>query len=335
MYILGIETSCDETSASVVEDGKKILSNIISSQQKTHEKYGGIVPELASRNHLENISLVVSSALEESKITEDKLAKIAVTFAPGLVGSLLVGISYAKALAYALNIPLVGVHHLYGHICANFIEYDIKFPCMALVVSGGHTSIFYLNDYLEVEQIAATRDDACGEVFDKIARELNLGYPGGPIIDKMSENGNPFAVSFTIPKLKHGNQFDFSYSGLKTKVLEVIKKNKEIKKENILASFQKAAIDLLFLNTYKLLNIKKVSTLIISGGVACNSYLRKKFSTLNQEGYNVYYPSPILCTDNAAMIAAAGFYLPELAIKDYLMLNAIPNISLNLSRNKI
>ncbi|MBI5416874.1 tRNA (adenosine(37)-N6)-threonylcarbamoyltransferase complex transferase subunit TsaD [Candidatus Poribacteria bacterium] len=330
MYILGIETSCDETSAAVVKDGKEILSNVISSQQNTHEKYGGIVPELASRRHLENVSYVVDSALMQAKIKESELSRIAVTFAPGLVGSLLVGLSYAKAFAYASGIPLVGVHHLYGHICANFLEYKIEFPCLALLVSGGHTCIFRMTEYTKVKQIAATRDDACGEVFDKIARQLALGYPGGPIIDKMSNDGNPEAIKFPIPKFKHGNQLDFSYSGLKTAVSEVIQKRTDIKKEDIIASFQKAAIDLLFNNTFKALVSENIKTLVISGGVACNSYLRKKFDSLKKDGYEIFYPSPILCTDNAAMIAAAGYYLPILTSNACLELNAIPNMELNL-----
>ncbi|MBI5206439.1 MAG: tRNA (adenosine(37)-N6)-threonylcarbamoyltransferase complex transferase subunit TsaD [Candidatus Firestonebacteria bacterium] len=329
MYILGIETSCDETSASIVKDGRQILSNIISSQQKTHEKFGGIVPELASRNHLENISFVVRETFDEAKIKPDKIAKIAVTYAPGLVGSLLVGISFAKAYAYALDIPLLGVHHLYGHICATFIEHEPSFPALALVVSGGHTCIFYMNKRDEAIQIASTRDDACGEVFDKIARELELGYPGGPVIDKLSKLGNPDTIKFPLAKLKHGNQFDFSYSGLKTSVLNVIR-NKNFKKEDILASFQKTAIDLLYRNTYELIKIKKVKTLLISGGVACNSCLREKFNTLTQEGYSVYFPSPILCTDNAAMIAASGYYLPLTNEKINLSLNAVPNMELRL-----
>lgn len=330
MYILGIETSCDETSAAVLKDGKEILSNIISSQIETHENFGGIVPELASRSHLENISRVVSMSLTEAEIKKEQLTKIAVTYAPGLVGSLLVGISYAKAFSYALNIPLIGVHHLYGHISANFIEHKITFPAIALVVSGGHTCLFYMKHYTFVEQIASTRDDACGEVFDKIARELKMGYPGGPVIDKKSQSGDSLMFSFPLPRFKHGNPFDFSYSGLKTAVLEAIRKNPGSKKEDILASFQKAAIDLLHRNTLKVLETNKIKTLLISGGVACNSYLRKKFESLRESGYDVFYPSPVLCTDNAAMIACAGYYLPEPEDRLNLALNAVPNIELDL-----
>jgi N6-L-threonylcarbamoyladenine synthase len=314
MLILGIETSCDETAAAVVEDGKHTLSNIVASQVNIHSKFGGVVPELASRKHIQNIIPVISEALSEANVGLDKIDGIAVTQAPGLVGSLLIGISVAKALAYATELPIVGVDHLEGHIYANFLEHsELAPPFISLVVSGGHTDLIYVSGKRQYEKIGQTMDDAAGEAFDKVAKLLDLGYPGGPIIDKMSKEGNPKAIPFPRPMLREPS-LNFSFSGLKTAVLNYVMKGKStgnpINPFDVVASFQEAAVDVLVEKTLKAMEIKDSKVVALAGGVAANSALRRKFTQRCQEmGYKIYYPSIKLCTDNAAMIAALGYEL--------------------------
>jgi len=331
--IMGIETSCDETAAAIVEDGKKILSNIVASQISIHQKYGGVVPEIASRKHMEDIIPVIDKALDESgkKITD--LSAIAVTYGPGLIGSLLVGLSVAKAMAYAKNIPLIGVNHLEAHIYANFLEHnDIKPPFICLIVSGGHTSLVYIRHFGEYELLGQTKDDAAGEVFDKIAKFLNLDYPGGPIIEKLAKEGDPSSIQFPRPIL-NDKSYDFSFSGLKTAVIYHIKKlekgNKNIPVSDILASFQQAVTDVLVGKTIKAALKFKTKQIILAGGVAANSSLRReikeKADLLN---IKVFYPSISLCTDNAAMVASAGYYKFKENKKSSLSLDAVSRLPL-------
>ena len=315
MLILGIETSCDETASSVVEDGKKILSNVIASQMDIHSKYGGVVPELASRRHIQNIIPVILESLETAKVTLDDIDGIAVTQGPGLVGSLLIGVSTAKALSYTKNLPIVGVNHLEGHIYSNFLEHEeLQPPFVSLVVSGGHTDLVYVGTgKREYEKLGQTMDDAAGEAFDKVGKLLELGYPGGPIIDKISKEGNPKAISFPRPYVWNHN-LNFSFSGLKTSVLNYLLKEKanghEINVANVAASFQAAVVDVLVEKTLRATEIKNVNTVTIAGGVAANSALRQRFTERCQGvGYKLYYPRLILCTDNAAMIAGIGYHL--------------------------
>lgn len=330
---MGIETSCDETAAAIVEDGKKILSNIVASQISIHQKYGGVVPEIASRKHMEDIIPVIDKALDESgkKITD--LSAIAVTYGPGLIGSLLVGLSVAKAMAYAKNIPLIGVNHLEAHIYANFLEHnDIKPPFICLIVSGGHTSLVYIRHFGEYKLLGQTKDDAAGEVFDKIAKFLNLGYPGGPIIEKLAKEGDPSSIQFPRPIL-NDKSYDFSFSGLKTAVIYHIKKldkgNKNIPVSDILASFQQAVTDVLVGKTIKAALKFKTKQIILAGGVAANSSLRReikeKADLLN---IKVFYPSISLCTDNAAMVASAGYYKFKENKKSSLSLDAVSRLPL-------
>jgi len=311
--IMGIETSCDETAAAIVEDGKIILSNIVASQISIHQKYGGVVPEIASRKHMEFIIPVIDKALNDSgkKITE--LSAIAVTYGPGLIGSLLVGLSVAKAIAYAQNIPLIGVNHIEAHIYANFLEHnEVKPPFICLIVSGGHTSLFYVKYFEEYKLLGQTKDDAAGEVFDKIAKNLNLGYPGGPITEKLAKEGNSSSIQFPRPIL-YDKSYDFSFSGLKTAVIYHIK---ELKKENInipvsdiLASFQQAVTDVLVEKTIKAALKFKAKQIILAGGVAANDSLRREIKQkANLLDIKVFYPSISLCTDNAAMVASAGYF---------------------------
>jgi len=308
---LGIETSCDETSVSVVKDGRKILSNTIFSQIKQHAKYGGVVPEIASRQHLEAISHVTQMALEEASIGFDDVDLVAVTQGPGLIGALLVGVSYAKGLAYALNKPLIGVNHIEGHIFANFLENDFTPPFLCLVVSGGHSHLVYVKDYGDYEVMGRTVDDAAGEAFDKVARALGLGYPGGPLIDKAAKEGNETAISFPIAQLKNG-ELNFSFSGIKTAVLNYLnhqrQKGLSIIIEDVAASFQKAVVDALVENTLKAAKVKKVKTIAVAGGVAANSRLRRELTERAASEFDVKFPPMILCTDNAAMIACTGYY---------------------------
>lgn len=331
--ILSIESSCDETSAAVVKEGREVLSNIIASQIDTHKKYGGVVPEVASRMHIEVIDSVVKEALSEANVDLDDIDAIGVTYGPGLVGALLVGLQYAKGLSYASKKPLVGVNHIEGHICANYIQHkDLKPPFVSLVVSGGHTFIVHVKDYGEYEVIGQTRDDAAGEAYDKVARALGLGYPGGPKIDKLAKEGNENAIVF--PKANfHEETLDFSFSGLKSAVLNYINKckmqNIEINNADVAASFQKAVIDVLKDNVFATCEKRKISKIAIAGGVASNSSLR---NTLIEEGkkrgIDILFPEPVLCTDNAAMIGSAAYFQFIKGNISNLDLNAKPNLRL-------
>lgn len=311
--ILSIESSCDETAAAVIEDGRNVLSNIISSQIEIHKQFGGVVPEVASRKHIENIDDVVSRAMQESNVSKDEIDAIAVTYGPGLVGALLVGINFAKGLAYAWNKPLIGVNHIEGHICANYIENkELKPPFICMVASGGHTHLVYVKDYGEYEIMGRTRDDAAGEAYDKIARAIGLGYPGGPLIDKIARDGNKDAIKFPRAVIDD-DTLDFSFSGLKSAVLNYLhnneQKNLKIKTEDVAASFQEAVVDVLVYKTIKAAELKKSDIVALAGGVASNSRLRQ---LLQEEclkyNYKFTKPSPILCTDNAAMIGCAAYY---------------------------
>ena len=332
-YILAIESSCDETSAAVVVNGREVLSNIIASQIDTHKKFGGVVPEVASRMHIEVVSRVVQEALEEAGVTLEDIDAIGVTYGPGLVGALLVGLQFAKGLAFSTKKPLVGVNHIEGHICANYIQHkDLKPPFVSLVVSGGHTFIVHVKDYGVYEVIGQTRDDAAGEAYDKVARALGLGYPGGPKIDKLAREGNPDAIAF--PKTNfHDKSLDFSFSGVKSAVLNYLNKakmqNVEVNKADVAASFQKAVIEVLkdnVMETCKSRNIKKIA---IAGGVASNSALRETImNAASKKEIEVLFPAPVLCTDNAAMIGSAAYFnLVNGKISD-LNLNAKPNLKL-------
>ena len=332
-YILAIESSCDETSAAVVVNGREVLSNVIASQISTHEKYGGVVPEVASRMHIEAVSGVVEEALLEANITLDKIDAIGVTYGPGLVGALLVGLQFAKGLAFSSKKPLVGVNHIEGHICANYIQHkDLKPPFVSLVVSGGHTFIVHVQDYGKYEVIGQTRDDAAGEAYDKVARALGLGYPGGPKIDKLAKEGNPKAIVF--PKANfHEETLDFSFSGVKSAVLNYLNKckmqNIEVNKADVAASFQQAVVDVLKDNVLLTCKKKNVKTIAIAGGVASNSTLRETLTNAaSKRGIEVLFPAPILCTDNAAMIGSAAYFnFINGKISD-LNLNAKPNLKL-------
>lgn len=332
-YILAIESSCDETSAAVVLNGREILSNVIASQISTHEQYGGVVPEVASRMHIEAISGVVEEALLKANITLEKIDAIGVTYGPGLVGALLVGLQFAKGLAFASKKPLVGVNHIEGHICANYIQHkDLKPPFISLVVSGGHTFIVHVKDYGIYEVIGQTRDDAAGEAYDKVARALGLGYPGGPKIDKLAKEGNPKAITF--PKANfHEETLDFSFSGVKSAVLNYLNKcnmqNIEINKADVAASFQQAVVDVLKDNVLLTCKKKNIDTIAIAGGVASNSTLRETFiNEAGKKGIKVLFPTPILCTDNAAMIGSAAYFNFINGKVNDLNLNAKPNLKL-------
>ncbi len=332
--ILGIESSCDETSASVVEDGKRVLSNIISSQIDIHKLYGGVVPEIASRKHLEVINTVIKEALDVSGKSLSDIDAIGVTYAPGLVGALLVGVSAAKAIAYSLGKPLIPVHHIRAHICANYIEHpDLKPPFMCLVTSGGHSHIILVNDYTDYKVIGQTRDDAAGEAFDKVARVLELGYPGGPKIDALAKQGDENAVSFK--KVTFGkDNFDFSFSGIKTGVINYIhnanQKNEPINKADIAAGFEKSVVEVLIDNLLAAADKYNISQIALAGGVASNSRLRQELN--NRKGSKtVYYPSPILCTDNGAMVASCAYHEWKSGNIADISLNAIPFLSVELN----
>ena len=333
MNILAIESSCDETAAAVVQDGRKVLSNIISSQIEIHKLYGGVVPEIASRKHIEKVIQVVDEALKEASLTMDEIDAVAVTYGPGLVGALLVGVSAAKSIAFAHNKPLIGVHHIEGHISANYIDNEeLEPPFLCLVVSGGHTNLVIVKDYGEYEVLGKTRDDAAGEAFDKVARAIGLGYPGGPKIQKISEEGNKDAIAFPRAKVAD-SPFDFSFSGLKSSVLNYINscemKGEEINKADIAASFQEAVVDVLVSHTIegaKQLGFKKIA---MAGGVASNIALREEMKeACERRGFKFYHPSPILCTDNAAMIGAAAYYDYKKGLISGLTLNAVPSLKL-------
>ncbi len=331
--ILAIESSCDETAAAVVVNGREVLSNVISSQIELHKLYGGVVPEIASRKHIEKVNQVIEEALTEAKTTLDDIDAIAVTYGPGLVGALLVGVAEAKAISFARNIPLVGVHHIEGHISANYIENkDLEPSFMCLVVSGGHSHLVKVNNYGEYEIIGKTRDDAAGEAFDKVARAIGLGYPGGPKIDKLAKEGDPFAIKFPRAHIEDA-PYDFSFSGIKSAVLNYINqcdmKGEEINKANIASSFQQAVIDVLSDNAVLAAKEYGMAKLAVAGGVASNSSLRNMLQEkCNASGIEFYYPSPIYCTDNAAMIGVAGYYEYIKGVRHGLDLNAIPNLKI-------
>lgn len=333
VYILAIESSCDETAAAVVKNGREVLSNVIYSQIALHTEYGGVVPEIASRKHIEKINQVIEQALVDADRKLGDMTAIAVTYGPGLVGALLVGVSTAKAISFASGIPLVGVHHIEGHISANFIENkDLEPPFICLVVSGGHSHLVVVKDYGEYEIIGKTRDDAAGEAFDKVARAIGLGYPGGPKIDKVSKEGNPEAIHF--PRAKVGDaEYDFSFSGLKSAVLNYLNscqmKGEEINVADVAASFQKAVVDVLVEHSMDAVRKYHYKKFAIAGGVASNSSLREAFeNACRKEGIEFYHPSPVYCTDNAAMIGAAAYYEYQKGMRHGLDLNAVPNLRL-------
>ena len=323
---LGIETSCDETSASVVKNGREILSNIIDTQIPIHEKYGGVVPEIASRNHIEAIDRVVKYALKEANVTFNDIDVVTPTYGPGLVGALLVGVSYGKALSYAINKPLVGVNHIHGHIAANYITHkDLKPPFLCLLISGGNTQIIKVNDYTEFEILGKTRDDAIGEAFDKVARVVGLGYPGGPKVDKLALEGKP---TIKLPTTHFENSLDFSFSGIKTAVINVNHNTNNINKADLCASFEKAVVDMLMRNITDALEQTRMKTLAIGGGCSANSFIRSELLKLQYKDIKVYMPDMKLCTDNAAMIASAGYYNFINGKRDELNLNAVPNLKI-------
>lgn len=326
VIILGIESSCDETSVSVVKNGREVLSNVINTQISIHELYGGVVPEIASRNHVENISPVMKEALKEANIKMDDIDAVACTYGPGLVGALLVGISYAKALSYAANKPLIGVNHIQGHIAANYITYkDLKPPFLTLLISGGNTQLVLVKDYTEFEILGKTKDDAVGEAFDKIARVIGLGYPGGPKMDKLAKEGIP---NIELPKV-HVEGLNCSFSGLKTAIINLHHKNPNINKADLAASFEKDVAEILLKNTKMAVKETNINKIALAGGVSANSYIRKAFKELEEkEKIQVYYPELKLCTDNAAMIASAGYYNYLKNNFSNLDLNAVPNLKL-------
>ena len=331
VYILAIESSCDETAASVVKNGRTILSNIISSQIQLHTIYGGVVPEIASRKHIEKINQVIEAALDEAKMELEQMTAIAVTYGPGLVGALLVGV--AKAIAYGAKKPLIGVHHIEGHVSANFIEHpDLEPPFVCLIVSGGHTHLVIVKDYGEFEIIGRTKDDAAGEAFDKVARAVGLGYPGGPKIDKAAKEGNPHAIEFPRGKVD-GAPYDFSFSGLKSCVLNYINHAKMLGEEicvpDLVASFQNSVVDSLVSRAVSAAKEFGYLKLAIAGGVASNTALRAGMeAACRKEGLSFYYPSPVFCTDNAAMIGVAGYYEWLKGNVSGWDLNAVPNLKL-------
>lgn len=330
---LAIESSCDETAAAVVLDGRDVLSNIISSQIEIHKLYGGVVPEIASRHHLDNVNTVVDQAFCEADITMADVDLIGVTYGPGLVGALLIGLATAKAYALAAGKPLVGVHHIHGHICANYIEHKtLEPPFMALVISGGHTNLVEVSDYNDCCVLGGTRDDAAGEAYDKVARVLGLGYPGGPLIDQAAKEGNPHAVEFKRVFLEKGS-LDFSFSGIKTGVLNYINSEKqagrEIRVADVAASFQAAVLDVIVAKTVSAAITMKKDKIVLAGGVASNSRLREMLrEQCQKKGLALYYPSPILCTDNAAMIGSAAYYKYRAGGRDDLSLDAVPGLAL-------
>lgn len=333
VIILAIESSCDETAAAVVKNGRTVLSNVISSQIDLHTLYGGVVPEIASRKHMEQINQVIRQALSEAGLTLDDITAIAVTYGPGLVGALLVGVAEAKAIAFATGKPLIGVHHIEGHISANFIEHkELEPPFGCLVVSGGHTHLVNVKDYGKYEILGKTRDDAAGEAFDKVARAVGLGYPGGPKIDRLAKEGNPNAIEFPRAKIS-GSEYDFSFSGIKSSVLNYINqcemKKEEINKADLVASFQNAVVDVLVSHAIHAAKEYGFKKLAIAGGVASNSALRAGMkAACEEQGIEFYYPSPILCTDNAAMIGAAAYYEYMKGSRASWNLNAVPNLKL-------
>lgn len=331
--ILAIESSCDETAASVVKNGRCVLSNIISSQIAIHTLYGGVVPEIASRKHIEKINQVVEAALKEADVTLDDIDAIGVTYGPGLVGALLVGVAEAKAIAYAKKKPLVGVHHIEGHVSANYIEHpDLEPPFLCEIISGGHTHLVIVKDYGSFEILGRTRDDAAGEAFDKVARAIGLGYPGGPKIDKLAKEGNPHAIDFPRAHMEDA-PYDFSFSGVKSAVLNHLNKcrmtGEQIVEADIAASFQQAVVDVLVDNAIRAAKDYHMDRLAIAGGVASNGALRAAMeAACEKEGIRFYRPSPIFCTDNAAMIGVAAYYEYQKGTRHGWDLNAVPNLKL-------
>lgn len=332
---LAVESSCDETSVAVLKNGREVLSNIINTQVDLHKKFGGVVPEVASRKHIENIDVVLQEALDKANIALNDIDHIAVTYGPGLVGALLVGLSHAKALAFTLNKPLVGVNHIEGHVSANYIEHkDLKPPFITLIVSGGHTHLVEVKDYGEYEILGRTRDDASGEAFDKIARAMGLGYPGGPIIDKLAKQGNKHAIEF--PRAFLDDSYDFSFSGLKSAVLNYLNaqkmKKQEIVVEDVAASFQEAVVEVLSTKAVHAAEEKGYKTIALSGGVAANSALRDKITKMaGEKGIEIKFPSIELCTDNAAMIGCAGYHNFINGKIDDMSLNAVPNLKIDVN----
>lgn len=330
---MAVESSCDETSVAFLSEGREVLSNVIASQIQVHQVFGGVVPEIASRHHLENINRVINEASAQAEVSLKEVDLIGVTSGPGLVGALLIGLATAKSLAYALDKPLIGVHHIQGHISANYIEHpDLEPPFLALVVSGGHTSIVDVKGYNQYEVIGKTRDDAAGEAFDKVARVLGLGYPGGPLIDQIAKEGNPHGVEFKRVYLEK-DSFDFSFSGIKTGVLNYLNTEKlkghEINVADIAASFQIAVMEVIVNKAIMAAQRMKKDKIVLAGGVAANSLLRQMLKTeCEKNGIAFYYPSPILCTDNAAMIGVAAYYKYKAGISDDLYLDAHANMAI-------
>ncbi|MFS0752783.1 tRNA (adenosine(37)-N6)-threonylcarbamoyltransferase complex transferase subunit TsaD [Oceanobacillus sp. 1P07AA] len=330
--ILGIETSCDETAASVVKGGREILANVVASQIESHKRFGGVVPEIASRHHVEQITLVLEQAITEANVTWEEIDAIAVTEGPGLVGALLVGVNAAKALAFAKKKPLVGVHHIAGHIYANRLENEFEFPMLALIVSGGHTELVLMKDHDDYELIGETRDDAAGEAYDKVARMLDLPYPGGPQIDRLAAEGKE-SIDFPRAWLE-ADSYDFSFSGLKSAVINKIHNAKQrgltLDAEDIAASFQASVVEVLTEKTYRAAKEYNVKQVIVAGGVAANTGLRKSLEKrFSDESFPLYIPPIQLCTDNAAMIAAAGTIMYEKGYRSTLDLNANPSLMLS------
>lgn len=324
--VLGIESSCDETSVAVVKNGREVLSNVIDTQIKIHEQFGGVVPEIASRNHIEAISRVTKLALEQANVKLEDIDVIAPTYGPGLVGALLVGVSYGRGLAYALNKPLVGVNHLEGHISANYITHpDLEPPFLCMLTSGGNTQIVYVKDYCDMEVLGRTRDDAIGEAFDKVARVIGLTYPGGPKIDKLAEQGK---ATINFPKT-HFENLDFSFSGIKTAVINLHHKNPEVNKADLCMSFEKAVTEVLTENIEKAIKQTGIKKVVLAGGVSANTHIREEFEKLGQKlNVQIYKPDLKLCTDNAAMIGSAGYYRYLHGDISYNTLNAVPNLKI-------
>ena len=326
IIVLGIESSCDETSVAIVKNGREVLSNVVNSQIKIHEAYGGVVPEIASRSHVEVINQVTKEALKQANMEWDEIDAVSCSYGPGLVGALLVGVSYAKGLSFALNKPLIGVNHIEGHIAANYIAHtNLEPPFLCLVISGGHTHLIHIKNYTEFEILGKTRDDAIGEAFDKVARVVGLGYPGGPKVDNLAKEGKP---NIELPKT-HFDNLDFSFSGLKTAILNLYHKNPNTNKADVCASFEKTATEVLIENTLKATNMLNLNKIALAGGVSANSYIRDEFIKLEEnQGFEIYYPPLNLCTDNAAMVAGAGYYKLKAGKISDLKLNAVPNLKI-------